>query len=197
MGAVGRVISNGVHVWLGGGTPESRLVRWTTDGELMELRADVERFEVDSYPERALVANAEAGFDVLAVEGSDEPHTIAERAIDLGKSSGSSTLLGHDVEQNVGTLRYTSREQGTVADVADEVFLRSARFSFDAGTILYLDRYDLESATGRLCVKITETADEFCEASVSDFRRTIRPERGVAYVKSRSGQRRLFWASME
>ena len=109
----------------------------------------------------------------------------------------SSTLLGRDVEGDVGTLRYADGENSSVTDVAEDVFLPTASFSFTAEIILYLDRYDLESGIGRLCIRIVDTADEFCETDVSRFRRTIRPERGVAYVKNRDGERRLFWAPME
>jgi hypothetical protein len=196
-GTVGRVISNGINLWSGTGTPESRLVRWTPEGELTELSTDVVDFRVESYPERVLIERDGGEFDVLDVEGDDEPRVIAARAIDLGRSSVSSTLLGRDVEGDVGTLRYADGENSSVTDVAEDVFLPTASFSFSAEVILYLDRYDLESAVGRLCIRIVDTADEFCETDVSGFRRMIRPERGVAYVKSRDGEQRLFWAPME
>lgn len=194
---VGRVSAGTIVLWLGQETTESRLVRWSPEGEIEELARDVIAFETETYPERALVRTEGDSSELIAVEGVTEPTVIAEQAPDVGDGTQYGSVFGNLAEGDVGQLRLVMAESGLVEDVAERVHLPTAGVYYDAEAAIYLDQFDAALGIGRLCVRSTDTADTFCESDVATFLSTVRPERGLAYIKIRRGGQHLLFTTIE
>ncbi|MBN1611613.1 MAG: hypothetical protein JW940_33570 [Polyangiaceae bacterium] len=194
---IGRGSSDGVYLWLEEPT-QSRLVRWTSDGSVSDVATGVVTFESASFPERALVDDPEQGERVLlVVEGVKQPTIVSSAQPTIGRGSYKGTLFGEVDEDDVGTLRLITPPKARVEKVDERVYVRNAEFAYAGDASIYLRDYDAEAGSGELCVRANATADKYCEPGVMDFFSVKLPERGLVYIKERSGQRHLFWAPIE
>lgn len=193
---IGRVTDDGVALWLGEGTDESRIVRYRGVDDIEVVLSDVMAFEVESYPERALVATDE-GSHLIALEGFASPTVIASDAEDLGFGSSTGSLFGSSVESGVGTLRMLRTDEAAVEEIASDVWIPDATLAFSSEALFYLTQYEPPEKRGDLCMKVLANSDLFCEPDATEFRIFIRPKRAVGYVKRVGAERRLFWAVVQ
>jgi hypothetical protein len=194
---IGRGSSDGAYVWLDDET-QSRLVRWASDGSTTEIATDVVDFESASFPERALVDDPDQGERLLlVVEGVKQPTIVSSSNPTIGRGSYKGTLFGEVDEGNVGTLRLITPPKAKVEKIAERVYLSNAEFAYAGDATIYLRNYDADERAGELCVRATTTADTYCEPGVTDFFSVKVPERGLVYVKRHSGERHLYWTTIE
>jgi hypothetical protein len=197
LGDIGRASSDGVYLWLKDPT-QSRLVRWTSDGTVTDIATSVVSFESASFPERALIDDPEQGERVLlVVEGVKQPTIVSSANPTIGNGSYKGTLFGEVDEGDVGTLRLITPPKAKVEKIDERVYLPNAQFAYAGDASIYLKNYDAEEGAGELCVRDTTTADKYCEKGVLDFFSVKLPERGLVYLKERSGKRHLFWAPID
>jgi hypothetical protein len=191
---VGSTDERGVHLWLEAGTDASRVVRLDPKGKLTPLLDQVHDYAWDSFPERALVDFDGTLGKLVRLEGTEEPTSLVSDAPSLGISVRAGTLYLGDVQDDAGTLHLLRYETDEAEDIADEVPTGHASLLFNAQVVAYLKNYDAPSTVGTLCLRMTKTADTFCQKGVSDYVVSSKPERGVAYV-THDGH--LWWAEMK
>lgn len=194
---IGRTTSAGVYLWIGEGTDDSRLVRWAPDGTVTEVVTGVMDFQTSAFPERALFENDEGERSLLVVEGVKEPSIVARGAPTIGRGSYKGTLFGEVDEGDVGTLRLITAPKAKIEEIAQQVYLSTAELAYAGETVFYLQGYDAEEGVGEFCFQIADSADTYCEPNVTEFLSVKLPERGVVYLKQKSGKRHLFWALIE
>jgi hypothetical protein len=194
---IGRGSSDGVYLWLYD-EAQSRLVRWASDGSVTEIATGVVSFESGSFPERVLLEAPDTGErSLLVVEGVKQPTIVSSAHPTIGRGSYKGSLFGEAVEGDVGTLRLITPPKAKIVKIDERVYLRNAEFAYAGDASIYLRKYDADAGAGELCVRATATADKYCEPGVLDFFSVKLPERGLVYIKKRSGERHLYWSAID
>ncbi len=195
---VGRASEAGVTVWLDSGGEDSRIARVSAaDGvRVDDLLGDVVGFEVNAFPERALVRGDGAGTSLVVIEGNSQPTVVAEGSPTVGRGSGTRMVYGSDADGDVGTLNLLEEGERTV-EIADRVAISTAGFAFSGESLLYIENFDATQLIGDLCMRIIRNGDTYCQTDVAEYRAAIRPKRAVVYVKAVGRGARLFWAPVQ
>jgi hypothetical protein len=193
LAAVGRQATEGVWVWLSDGE-RGPLVRWSEEG-VETVHSEVIGFDT-SHPQRALVEQ-EGETSLIALEGFAKPTVVASPASGTGRSGPRASIFFEEERDGTATLRLWEHGTTRVESVGERVRVASANFWFTGETLIYEEEWDLDAEEGRLCLRVMENGDTFCEPAVSSFRVMNRPERGIALVERTGANHRLFWAAIQ